>query len=68
LYYRPLEAFINVFCVLFRKLFEVIWVNGRYRVQGRYVQGLGGGDVRETGTLEDPGIDGRMILKCILNR
>jgi hypothetical protein len=29
------------------------------------IQGFGGGNLRERNHLEDPGVDGRIILSCI---
>jgi len=34
-------------------------------VEERRIQGFGGGNLRESYHLEDPGIDGRIILRCI---
>jgi hypothetical protein len=37
-----------------------------YGGEGRHLQGFGGeGNLRERDHLEDPGIEGRVILRCI---
>ena len=42
--------------------------NGIDRGEGRCKQGFGFGTLRETGCSEDLGVDGRTILKWILNK
>jgi len=37
-----------------------------YGVEERCINGFGGGNVRERGHLEDPGLDGRIIIRWIL--
>jgi hypothetical protein len=39
-----------------------------YRGGERCIQDFGGGDLREGDHLEDPGIDGRIILKLIFKK
>ena len=34
-----------------------------YGGKGRHIQGFGGGNLRKRGRLEDPGIDGMIILR-----
>jgi hypothetical protein len=38
------------------------------RGQDRCVQGFGGGNLTERGHLEDPGVDGRIILRWIFGK
>jgi hypothetical protein len=38
---------------------------GTYGGEDRWIQQFGGGNLRERDHLEDLGIDGRIILKCI---
>jgi hypothetical protein len=39
-----------------------------YDGKGRYSQSFGGGNLRENYHLEDPGIDGRIILRSIFRK
>jgi len=39
-----------------------------YRGEERYVQGFGGGNLRERDHLEDPGVDGRIIFRRIFRK
>jgi hypothetical protein len=39
-----------------------------YEGEERCIQGFDGGNLRERDHLEDPGIDGRIILRCILRK
>jgi hypothetical protein len=41
---------------------------GTYGGQERCMHGFGVGDQRKRDPLEDIGVDGRMTLKCILNK
>jgi len=36
-----------------------------YEGEGRHIKGFGGGNLREGDHLEEPGIDGRVILRWI---
>jgi hypothetical protein len=40
----------------------------RYEGEKRWIQGFGGGNPREIGPLEDPGVDGRIILRWIFRK
>jgi hypothetical protein len=35
---------------------------------GRSIEAFNGGDLRERDHLEDPGVDGKIILKCIFRK
>jgi hypothetical protein len=39
-----------------------------YGGKERFIQDFGGGNLREGDHLGDPGIDGRIILKCIFKK
>jgi hypothetical protein len=39
-----------------------------YRGEARHIQGFGGGDLRDRGHLEDPGVDGRIILRWVFRK
>jgi hypothetical protein len=41
---------------------------GTYGRGDRCVQGFGGGDLRKRDYLENLGVDGRIILKCIFKK
>jgi hypothetical protein len=41
---------------------------GTYRGEVRHIQSFGGGDLRDRGHLEDPGVAGRIILRWIFRK
>jgi hypothetical protein len=47
---------------------DIVGTSGIYRGEGRCKQGFGFGTLRETGCSEDLDVDGRTILKWILNK
>ena len=44
------------------------WACSEYGEEERRVQSFGGGNLRERDHLGDPGVDGRIILRCIFRK
>jgi hypothetical protein len=47
---------------------EIGWACSAYGGEKRRIQGFGGGNLREREHLEDPGVDGRIILRWIFRK
>jgi hypothetical protein len=52
----------------YEKKIEMGRTCGTYGGEERCIQGFSGGNLREGDHLEDPGVDGRIILKWIFER
>jgi hypothetical protein len=52
----------------FKRPFRNTRTCSTYGVEERGIQGFSGGNLRERDHLEDPGVDGRIILKWIFER